>query len=109
MCAMLRSTGATVEAVDSAEAASELVTTFAPHVVVVDVVLPGASGFSLVASLKSNPSTQGIVCIAVSAVNGPEIAKTARTLGCAAYVRKPIDTTTFPELIASQLPEKRPE
>ena len=103
VAAVLSAAGADVKVVDTAEAAMPVLATFRPHALVVDVVLPGASGHALVQLIKAQPTMRGIVCIAVSVLNGDDARREALRMGCAEYVKKPIDTDTFAALIAGHL------
>jgi CheY-like chemotaxis protein len=78
-----------------AEEALEILNEFPARAMIVDLVLPGMNGLALVRQLKGDPATRHIVAIAVSAVNGSEVARLAAESGCAAYLRKPIDVQTF--------------
>ncbi len=71
-----------------------------PRLILMDLQLPGMSGFELTRLLKSRPSTRDIPIVAVSsfAMKGDE--ERALSAGCDAYVTKPINTTTLPTLIA---------
>jgi CheY-like chemotaxis protein len=72
-----------------------------PDVIVLDMQLPGKDGFTIARELKSDPKTRSIPIVAVTsyAMRGDE--ERALAAGCDAYVSKPIDTRTFPKLIAS--------
>jgi len=106
LSALLTAAGADVKRVEDAESAAAVLDAFRPSVVVVDVVLPGTSGLALVETIKADVRTRNIVCIAVTVLNGPESERVALAAGCAAYVRKPIDTDTFVALVARHLRSK---
>lgn len=95
--------GAKVEGVGSAEEAVRRLATLKPDAIVVDLVLPGAGGLALVHVVKSNPATKDVVCIALTAAHASETEQAAMMAGCAAQVRKPIDTDTFAGVVARQL------
>lgn len=101
--ALLRAAGAQVRIVGTAEAAMTLLETFLPRAIVIDVVLPGVGGLEFVTLLKADARTQDIVCIAVTVVNGHDLERAAMDAGCAAYLRKPIDTDNFASLLATHL------
>ena len=62
-----------------------------PSLIVLDVILPGQSGFELCRKLKSNPETKEIPIIICSTKN-TEIDRTwGEMSGADAYVSKPID------------------
>lgn len=105
LAAVLTAAGAVVTTVDTAEKAVAVARATPPRVAVVDLVLPGAGGLTLVEALKAAPETRAVVCIAVTVMNGEELERSARAAGCAAYVRKPIDTETFAALVARLLEE----
>jgi len=103
LAALLGAAGAVVKIADSAEAALVALLDFRPRLLLVDLVLPGDSGIGLVIQLKADPKTQGIVCIAMTVVNGPELARAAKDAGCVAYIRKPFDTDTLAASLAKHL------
>jgi len=103
LAALLGAAGAVVQTAGSAEAALAMVTDFTPRLLLVDVVLPGDSGIGLVSTLKADQKTQGIVCVAMTVVNGEELAQAAKDAGCAAYIRKPVDTDTLAASLAKHL------
>jgi CheY-like chemotaxis protein len=87
----------------SAEEALDIMRTFVPRVLVLDLVLPRMSGLLLAQQLKSTPATRDLVIVAVSAFNGPETQRVVAGAGCQAYVRKPIDPIAFPQLLLKHL------
>lgn len=95
--------GARIRSAHTAEEAEALLSRWLPDAMVIDVVLPGLDGVGLISRVKSTPATRGIVCIAVSALNGRESERAAMEAGGAAYTRMPIDTETFAALVARQL------
>jgi len=95
--------GARTRSAHTAEEAEALLSRWVPDAMVIDVVLPGFDGVALISSVKSRPATRGVVCIAVSALNGQETERAAMQAGSAAYTRMPIDTETFAALVARQL------
>jgi len=74
-----------------------------PHVILMDLRLPGMDGLTATRTLKADPATSEIPVVAVTsyAMKGDE--ETARAAGCCAYVTKPIDKTLFLETVASVL------
>ena len=74
-----------------------------PHLILMDLRLPGMDGLTVTRRLKADPATREIPVVAVTsyAMKGDE--ETARAAGCCAYVTKPIDKTLFLETVASVL------
>jgi CheY-like chemotaxis protein len=103
VAAVLESEGCEVRSTRSAEEALEVLEVFRPRIVVIDLILPLASGLLLAEQLKADPATSDLVLVAVTAFNGSEAERTALSAGFSLYVRKPIDPDTFPELLLATL------
>ncbi|OYU92518.1 MAG: hypothetical protein CFE45_22955, partial [Burkholderiales bacterium PBB5] len=68
----------------------------APHLVLVDIQLPGMDGFEVLRRLQAEPATQHLTVMAVSANAMPGEVARGRDAGFAAYLTKPLDV---PELL----------
>lgn len=86
-----------------AEQARRVIAERPPCLILMDLQLPGMSGFELTRLLKADPATQGIVVLAITAyaMNGDE--ERALAAGCDGYVTKPLDTRTLPGVVAQAL------
>jgi CheY-like chemotaxis protein len=102
---VLATEGAQVDVAQDAASAHELLARTGARAVIVDLLLPGINGLLFVRQLKSDPDRRHIVAVAVSAMNGEETARLALSAGCARYLRKPIDVTTFAALVRQCLDE----
>ena len=80
-------------------AAHELV----PDLVLLDLRLPDATGFEICERLADSPSTCGTPIIILSAMEGPDIVRQARRVGCEFYIRKPYDPNVLLTLIEHAL------
>jgi two-component system, chemotaxis family, response regulator PixH len=80
----------TIEA-QSSEDAREKLTTHQPDAIVLDVVLPGISGFELCRELKQNPATQKIPIILCSTKGGEMDKFWGMKQGASSYLVKPIE------------------
>jgi CheY-like chemotaxis protein len=87
----------------TAEQALDLLASYSPTLLLVDVRLPKMNGLSLVKLIRAEPRHKGMVIVAVtaSAMKGDE--QTALAAGCDAYVTKPIDTRALPALLVRLL------
>jgi CheY-like chemotaxis protein len=101
--AVLQGEGCDVRFATSAEEAFVMLQTFAPALMVIDLILPLMSGLLLAQQLKSNPVTRDIPLIAVTAFNGHAAERVALDAGFVAYVRKPLDPADFCELLRQTL------
>lgn len=70
-----------------------------PDLIVLDVILPGQSGFELCRKLKADPETKAIPIVICSTKN-KEIDKTwGEMSGADAYLTKPIDETQLLQIV----------
>jgi CheY-like chemotaxis protein len=96
---VLEAAGCEVRFARTAEEAFETLRSFHPTVALIELILPLTSGLLLAQRLKADPATAEIVLIAVTALNGPDTERLAHEAGYSLYVRKPIDPTSFVELM----------
>jgi CheY-like chemotaxis protein len=87
--------------------ALEVLKTVDPALIVMDVQLPGMSGWELTRRLKNNVATRHIPVIAVTAYGMKGDEERAREAGCVAYVAKPVSTRDLPAIIRRHLPPPR--
>ena len=66
-----------------------------PDVIVLDINLPDADGFELLAQLRTIPSTAAIPVIALSASAMPRDVERGRAMGFTRYLTKPVDVAEF--------------
>jgi two-component system, cell cycle response regulator DivK len=71
--------------------------TYAPHLILMDLGLPGIDGWECTRRLKSDPATNGVPVIALSAHAMVGDREKALEAGCDDFDTKPID---FPGLLA---------
>jgi len=97
--AVLEREGYRVEVAGAADEALEKLGNQLPSLILMDIQLPGQDGLSLTRQLKASPATANIPIIALTAhaMIGDREATIAN--GCAGYIAKPIDTSTFGDLI----------
>ena len=74
-----------------------------PHVILMDIQLPGMDGLQLTRQLKADRATRGIRIIALTAYAMKGDEEKAFAAGCDGYVSKPIDTERLPEIVRSHL------
>jgi CheY-like chemotaxis protein len=81
----------------------ELALAHRPDVIVLDLNLPGMSGFDVLTRLKTMPETRDIPVIALSAAAMPKDIKRGLAAGFFRYVTKPLDVNSFLETIDAAL------
>lgn len=100
---LLAGEGYDVRTAGNAEDALAMIESFQPRLILMDIQLPGMDGLTLTRRLKADPVTKDTIIVGLTAyaMKGDE----GRVLeaGCDGYVAKPIDTRTFPALVARYL------
>lgn len=87
----LQQAGLTVIGATSGEEAQIKLQTQKPDLIVLDVILPGQSGFELCRELKADPNTSRIPVV-ICSTKGTEVDKMwGNLLGANNYLTKPID------------------
>ena len=74
-----------------------------PNVIVVDLNLPGLSGFEVLARLKAMPETRDIPVLALTAAAFPRDIKRGIEAGFFRYLAKPIDVNAFLAAVSEAL------
>lgn len=80
----------------TAEQGLELLLSYRPHVLLVDIHLPGMNGFDMVRAMRRAPEGKDIPAIALSADAAPDRWRDAENVGMFRYLAKPVD---IPDLL----------
>lgn len=87
----LQSAGFTTSVANSSEDAKIKISQQKPDLIVLDVVLPGESGFELCRELKEKSETKDIPIVLCSTKNGEMDKFWGMKQGASAYLTKPVD------------------
>ena len=103
--ALLEQEGCEVLVAETADAALPLAGTAHPDLILMDVQLPGMTGYEATRCLKTDPATAPIPVVAITAqaMRGDELR--AVEAGCAAYLTKPLDARAFRDILHRFLPD----
>ena len=77
-------------AADGAETL-EKVASFAPDLILLDIMMPKLSGFEVCEKIKGNPKTKGIMILMVTALSELGDIERAVRAGCDDYLSKPVN------------------
>lgn len=100
---VLSGAGYEVKTATDAEEALEVLASFKPRLILMDVQLPGMDGLTLTRRLKADPAFKGVAIVALSAYAMKGDAEKAFAAGCDGYITKPIDIVSLPEAVAAHL------
>lgn len=106
--AVLEQEGYQVLTAESAEAGLHLAVEMKPDLIVMDVQLPGMSGYEATRRLKAHPATAAIPVLVFTsyAMRGDDLK--AYEAGCDGYLTKPLDLQTFRETLRRFLSPSAP-
>ena len=91
-----------VEASHAAEAI-ELVERVQPDLVLLDVMLPGASGLTVLESLRSGNGSRDTPVLVISAFSAESDQRAALSAGASGFLRKPFDPEELKTLVEDLL------
>jgi putative two-component system response regulator len=75
----------------------------APHLILLDIMMPEMDGFEVIRRLKAEPKTQPIPVIFLSAKALPEDKQKGFALGAIDYITKPIDPVMILERVKAHI------
>lgn len=78
-----------------------------PALILLDLMLPGLSGWEIARRLRQHARTREVPIIAVSALARPQERETALRAGCDAYVAKPFSLEEIARVIVATLSRER--
>jgi two-component system cell cycle response regulator DivK len=100
---LLQSSGHTVITATDAEAGLALARIRQPHLILMDVQLPGMDGLEATRLLKLDAATRAIPVIALTALAMKGDEERIRAAGCDGYIAKPMRYQEFLAIIATHL------
>lgn len=106
----LESEGATVTAVESAQAALEVLERLIPDVILCDIHLPDQDGCELLQQWRNREAELGLSAIPALAVTGSlgeDEKQKAGQAGFQIHIPKPIDVVRLPQVIATVAKRRR--
>ncbi|GAB4418492.1 MAG: hypothetical protein Kow002_05420 [Anaerolineales bacterium] len=100
----LKFQGYTVLTARNGEEALQILEKEKPALTITDILMPKLDGFAMVQKIQTNPKTQGIPVIFLSATYvTPDDRSCALRLGASRFIEKPVDTEEFLLTIAELL------
>ncbi len=99
----LRRDGYTVLEAGDGRQALDVATRSIPHLVLVDITLPGMDGVEVTRQLKATKDLALVPVVALSALREQAVRDRALAAGCAHFLTKPCPTSTLRDVVAEML------
>ena len=96
MTETLAEDGYIIDEVDNGPAAIEAIKSSEPDMVLLDVKMPGMSGFEVCSEIRRHTGDTNISVVMVTGLDDSESIEKAFQLGATAFISKPINWDTFP-------------
>jgi CheY-like chemotaxis protein len=102
----LVSRNANVTLAKTGEEALEYLKKQVPHIVLLDILLPGINGFEVLESIRKTPETKNLPVIVISNFNQPKDQEKATELGAGLLVKALVNPDVIVDHVAKKLEEK---
>jgi putative two-component system response regulator len=79
-----------------------------PHLVLLDIMMPGMDGYEVCSQLKNDPVTRLIPVVFLTAMASDEDEQKAMQAGAAGYLTKPVSASKLMDIIKTNLPSHHP-
>jgi two-component system cell cycle response regulator DivK len=103
---LLRSQEFEVRTAEDAEQALEVLNTYRPLLILMDIQLPGMDGLELTRQLRADLTWRDVIIVALTAYAMKGDEDNAFAAGCNGYITKPVNTRTFASLVLDYYPRK---
>ncbi len=105
---LLMSYGYSVLTVKTGEIGLEVASKQKPHLIILDVILPGMKGREVCKKLKSNPATKHIPVVFMTSKDSPDDIRAEMEVGASAHLTKPVNAKSLITTIRSILDPRLP-
>ena len=103
-CDVLRANGFETLGIADGDVALDGAREFVPDLIIMDIQLPGISGFDLIVAAKADAALAAIPILAVTAYAGKGDEESIRDAGAAGYLSKPVSIMPFMAAVKELLP-----
>ena len=102
---ILEAQGMQVEFIHNPHEVLQVLKAWKPDVVLLDYMMPGLDGITLLNQIRSHPSTKNTPVVVASAKSLPEDRASALDAGANAYLAKPFATKDLIQVVSVLVPE----
>jgi CheY-like chemotaxis protein len=93
--------GITVEVAHNGHECLDRLTQFEPTLIITDLAMPGMDGWELLHAVRSDPHTQHIPVVAMTAYDSVGVVDAAQQAGFDGYLPKPVDPRSLVQHLAA--------
>ncbi len=104
---LMRLNGYDVRVARNGDDALELVDSFRPDVVLLDVMMPAKNGFEVCRQIRANPAWQRVRVVMLSAKGSESDIEAGLSLGADAYVTKPFSTKALAAQVREMVEDRQ--
>lgn len=101
---VLQAEGFTIAEATTAREAHDVLETYKPDIILMDISMPDVDGFTLTAQLKKRGDLNGVPIVALTANVMRGDRERSLDAGCDGYIQKPINVDGFVDQILQFLP-----
>jgi PAS domain S-box-containing protein len=101
MAMLLSIMGHQTRAVYDGQTAIELAASFTPHIVLLDLAMPGLDGFQVLSKLRSMPALCNTTIIAMTGFGGEDAYKKSLDAGFDYHITKPVNQNVLAQIITT--------
>jgi CheY-like chemotaxis protein len=104
MATLLREVGYVVQTASDGETALARAVDFQPHAMLIDIVMPGMSGFRVAEKVRADPMLWDTVLITLTGWDDDMDPWLSKHAGCDYHLKKPLDLTRLESLLKQGRP-----
>lgn len=104
---VLERAGFDVRTAENAPDARAVIAGFAPELILLDIQMPDVDGLTFARELRADPTTSGIVIVALTAHAMKGDDEKALAAGCDGYLAKPMDVQRLPGQVRAWLRQEK--
>ena len=97
--------GAAVRTATNAREVLEVLRTWRPDIMLLDIAMPEMDGYDLLTAIRQEPSLHAIPAVAVTGHTYASDKQRAEDVGFARHIAKPVDIDTLLQIITELVPE----
>lgn len=86
--------------------AGRMLSEFYPDLVILDLMLPGVDGFDICRHIRQDSELKGVIILAITGYDSPEMKKKIMDSGADDYLAKPMDNKVLVEKVQKLLSQK---